>query len=151
MHSSTWLTLICLFTAISACNDSFRRSGKDCFIPKYYQGKKMMEMVRLNGLEDYESLPMTKWQIKQPAEDDNSRAEAMECGGLDIMFVPGVAFTDGGKRLGHGMGYYDSYLTKISTTVRRPHVAALAFNEQVVADVPVGENDFIIDRVIKSG
>ena len=29
-----------------------------------------MEMVKLHNLEDYWSLPMTKWNIKQPSADE---------------------------------------------------------------------------------
>lgn len=38
-----------------------------------------MEMVKLNNWEDYESLPLTKWNIKQPKVSDN-RENAMETG-----------------------------------------------------------------------
>lgn len=36
-------------------------------------------MVKLNDLQDYESLPMTKWKIKQPSVDDD-RENAMDTG-----------------------------------------------------------------------
>lgn len=36
-------------------------------------------MVKLNDLKDYESLPMTKWKIKQPSVDDG-RENVMETG-----------------------------------------------------------------------
>lgn len=52
--------------------------GKDVFVPKY-KGKTMM-MVKLHSLEDYESLPLTKWNIKQPA--DNNREDAIATGKL---------------------------------------------------------------------
>ena len=56
-------------------------------------------------------MPTTKWNIKQPSDDD-IREEALENGGLDLMLVPGMAFTEDGKRLGRGKGYYDTYLAK---------------------------------------
>ena len=43
-------------------------SGKECFIPHYIGDR--MKMVRLYSLEDYNSLPFTKWKIKQPADND---------------------------------------------------------------------------------
>lgn len=48
-----------------------------------------MEMVKLNDMKDYESLPMTKWKIKQPNVDDD-RENAMEngkCHKVTIFFI----------------------------------------------------------------
>lgn len=38
-----------------------------------------MEMVKLISLEDYESLPLTKWNIKQPSLTEY-RENALETG-----------------------------------------------------------------------
>ncbi|WP_251547946.1 5-formyltetrahydrofolate cyclo-ligase [Limosilactobacillus caecicola] len=64
---------------------------------------------------------------------------------IDLMVVPGVAFTPAGKRLGFGGGYYDRYLADYGG----PKVA-LAFNTQVADDDewPVDEHDIPVDRVI---
>ena len=56
-------------------------TGKECFIPKYVGPK--MDMVRLKDWSDYDSLPVTSWNIKQPA-DDELREDALETGsGMD--------------------------------------------------------------------
>ena len=52
-------------------------SGKEAFVPRY-KGKDMC-MVKLHSLEDYEKLPLTKWNIKQPAASD-ARDNALETG-----------------------------------------------------------------------
>ena len=60
-----------------------------------------------------------------------------------------MAFTLDGKRLGHGMGYYDKYLKLIGNYSRKkPFVIGLAFNEQIFHDVPTNENDFNLDMVL---
>ena len=43
-------------------------------------------MVKLYDFNDYESLPMTKWKIKQPNVDDE-RENAMENGKCHIVII----------------------------------------------------------------
>lgn len=70
-------------------------------------------------------------------------------GGLDLIIVPGVAFTRDGKRLGHGGGYYDRYLQDyVKTTGRKPHLIAIAFNEQICKEIPTSELDHQVDLVL---
>ena len=73
-------------------------SGKVCYIPRYEEGGNRMEMVRLRDLQDYESLPRTRWNIKQP-DMREEREEALESeAGLDLILVPGLAFSRSGGR-----------------------------------------------------
>ncbi|XP_044066211.1 5,10-methenyltetrahydrofolate synthetase (5-formyltetrahydrofolate cyclo-ligase) isoform X3 [Siniperca chuatsi] len=51
--------------------------GKSCFIPRYESSSSHMDMLKLDSLQDMETLPLTSWNIRQPAEDDNSREEAL--------------------------------------------------------------------------
>lgn len=53
-------------------------SNKEAFVPKY-KGKNMI-MVKLQSMEDYDNLPLTKWNIKQPAADDYDRDDAQNTG-----------------------------------------------------------------------
>uniref|UniRef100_F6YZ79 5-formyltetrahydrofolate cyclo-ligase n=1 Tax=Ciona intestinalis TaxID=7719 RepID=F6YZ79_CIOIN len=120
-------------------------SNKAVFIPKYVGDN--MDMVRLHSMEDYEALPETKWFIKQPLDGDNTRENAIETGGLDLILVPGVAFTKAGGRMGHGKGYYDTYIEKISI-VKKPKLVGLAFNVQMLDEIPLSEHDQPLDDVI---
>lgn len=73
--------------------------NKLCFVPRYstyrplhvaishlgraqifcrYHGE-VMEMVKLDSMEDYERLPLTKWNIKQPNVNER-RDNALETG-----------------------------------------------------------------------
>lgn len=54
-----------------------------------------------------------------------------------------------GKRLGHGMGYYDKYL-KIcfQKQARRPYLVAVGFKEQIQEDIPTNEDDMLVDIVL---
>lgn len=63
---------------------------------------------------------------------------------IDILVVPGVAFTSGGKRLGYGGGYYDRFLP-LCTHAR---ILALAFPWQMVPDLPTEAHDLPIPQII---
>lgn len=80
--------------------------------------------------------------------------------------MPGVAFTRNGGRIGHGMGYYDKFLTQMFTvnshryddTLRRNVDAkliakktillGLAFREQIFDEIPIDPWDVLLDEII---
>ncbi len=39
-----------------------------------------MDMLRLRDMEDVKTLPLTSWNIQQPADDDSDREEALATG-----------------------------------------------------------------------
>lgn len=86
-------------------------------------------------------------------------------GGLDLILMPGVAFTQNGGRCGHGMGYYDKFLQEHFN--KNPHrqrdpsqsieqkltqketvLLGLALNEQIVDEVPLDATDVLLDGVV---
>ena len=70
-------------------------------------------------------------------------------GGLDLIIVPGLAFTADGKRMGRGKGYYDTYLKRCLSSQNKPPVTvALAFSPQIVESVPTNEHDVNVDLVL---
>jgi len=64
---------------------------------------------------------------------------------LDLMVLPGVGFDRHGHRLGYGRGYYDRLL---GHAPRRPLLAGLAFEEQVVERLPRDPHDVCIDLLV---
>lgn len=72
--------------------------------------------------------------------------------GIDLFIVPGVAFTRSGNRLGHGMGYYDKYLTQHAEKYshKKITIMALALNEQIVdvEDLPMDDHDVRLNYVV---
>ncbi len=63
---------------------------------------------------------------------------------LDLVVVPGVAFTRGGARLGRGRGYYDRYL---SLPGLRAFCVGVCFAHQLVDALPVEPHDRAMDAV----
>lgn len=105
-------------------------------------------MVKLHSMDDWETLPFTKWHIKQPSLKDK-RESVLETGNIDLIVMPGVAFTKDGLRMGHGGGYYDRYLQSLKEMKGQPvPTVAVAFKQQIVDDLPIEETDVPIDRVI---
>ncbi|XP_068427835.1 5-formyltetrahydrofolate cyclo-ligase [Clinocottus analis] len=130
--------------------DVFRR-GKSCFIPRYERNGHM-DMLRMRSLQDMRALPRTDWSIQQPAEEDQSREEALDGGGLDLILMPGLGFDRLGRRLGRGKGFYDGYLQRCSALPgAKPYTIALAFSQQLCAEIPVDHNDVLIDEVLYEG
>jgi 5-formyltetrahydrofolate cyclo-ligase len=72
-------------------------------------------------------------------------------GSLDLVVVPGLAFTLEGHRLGRGKGYYDVFLDKCRKIQGTPPLTVgLAFSQQVVPYVPTDKDDICVDRVLYS-
>ena len=57
---------------------------------------------------------------------------------VDLIIVPGLAFDPTGFRLGRGGGYYDRLLSHVATSV---FTVGLAYEMQIVPEIPRGEND----------
>ncbi|KAM3876863.1 5-formyltetrahydrofolate cyclo-ligase [Diretmus argenteus] len=125
------------------------KCGKTCFIPKYQTSSNHMDMLKMNSLQDMEALPLTSWNIRQPADDDNAREEALATGGLDLILMPGLGFDRSGNRLGRGKGFYDTYLERcMKHPGGKPYTIALAYKEQLCQEIPVDDNDVLIDEVL---
>ncbi|HHW48021.1 MAG TPA: 5-formyltetrahydrofolate cyclo-ligase [Clostridiaceae bacterium] len=64
---------------------------------------------------------------------------------IDIVLVPGVAFSEGRYRIGYGAGYYDRFLKKVRTDCIK---IGIAFEFQVLKSIPVEEHDVPLDMII---
>jgi 5-formyltetrahydrofolate cyclo-ligase len=64
---------------------------------------------------------------------------------LDVVVTPGVAFDASGHRVGYGGGFYDRFLLRTGPSVSR---IALAYDLQVVDDLPAGGFDLPVDVVV---
>lgn len=63
------------------------KQGKSCFIPRYETNSNHMDMLKLHSLNDIETLPLTSWDIRQPAENDSSREEALATGSQQKYYI----------------------------------------------------------------
>ena len=77
------------------------KEGKKVLIPKTYP-KGRMEFV----VYDPQQLAKTSFGLLEPQGD----LEVVKPSQIDLIHVPGLAFTTEGYRIGYGGGYYDRYL-----------------------------------------
>jgi 5-formyltetrahydrofolate cyclo-ligase len=77
--------------------------------------------------------------IREP----NTYCSRLTSNRVDLILVPGVAFDPAGHRLGRGKAYYDRLLAVIGGGR-----CGVAFDQQVVPEVPVEEHDARMDYVL---
>lgn len=63
---------------------------------------------------------------------------------IDLVIVPGVAFTAAGARLGRGRGYYDRYLCGEGV---RAVKLGVCYRHQLVGELPVEPHDIFMDYI----
>lgn len=116
-------------------------SGKRIVVP-YCVGRELA----LFHLRSFTELEPGAFGILEPAtylRDEASRRVLPQ--DLDLVLVPGVAFDLQANRLGYGQGFYDRLLETI-----RPGTAriAVAFDSQIVPQIPVASHDIPMTQVL---
>lgn len=96
-------------------------------------------MLTWHWVDDPSSLVAGAFGLREPA----SGAPVATIAGLDALIVPGIAFDASCNRLGYGGGYYDTLLA----THQAPAIG-IAFDEQLVDEVPHDERDRPVDVVV---
>lgn len=131
---------ICTLDVIEHCFSL----GKKVFLPRC-DGLNMT-FLQLDNMAAVHSLqPRGKYSLLEPT----SGLDVLQSGNLDLILVPGVAFTQGGKRLGRGAGYYDKFLSQyLKTHGCTPYLIGLAFKQQIVDDLPQDDHDWWLNEVL---
>ena len=117
--------------------DYARAIHKDCFLPVMSPGKeKRLHFVSYHGEMLCANNPFA---IPQPASHD----ACVTPEGLDLVFMPLVAFDSAGGRLGMGAGFYDRTFAFMQAPCPHgfprkpePHLIGLAYAFQRVAALP---------------
>jgi 5-formyltetrahydrofolate cyclo-ligase len=116
--------------------------GKKIIVP-WCNAQGELELFWLQSMDD---LSVGMYKILEPKPELRGLPERqVPVASLDLVMVPGVAFTREGARMGHGKGYYDKLLEHA-----RPDapLVALAFECQLFADIPTQEHDIFMDKII---
>lgn len=111
--------------------------GKKVVVPKCYPKDKKMIFYHLTEFSQLESV---YFGLLEPKEDSSNAVEASQ---IDLMIVPGLAYTKEGYRIGFGGGYYDRYLENYTGKT-----LILAFENQIIPQMVVEEHDIPISKII---
>ncbi len=80
--------------------------------------------------------------ILEPQGTDEMRVSD---GGMGIVIIaPGMAFTQTGKRLGRGRGFYDKAFSSLPQARR----IGICYECQIVDEIPTEEHDIMMDGVV---
>lgn len=114
--------------------EDLRRQGKTIVLPKILPGKKM-EVVSMGPRQD---LVPGEMGILVP------RSSQPFTSSIDICLTPGLGFSAQGNRLGFGRGYYDKWLSTHEVVCK----IGLAYDCQVLDEIPVDEFDVPMDMIV---
>ncbi|WP_234396914.1 5-formyltetrahydrofolate cyclo-ligase [Bacillus massiliglaciei] len=112
------------------------KEGKEVAVPKCFPQHRSMEFKRIHSFAELEQVYSG---LLEPV-DGTVKAEKDE---IDLLIVPGLAFTVDGYRLGFGGGYYDRFLTGFNAST-----AALAFDLQLVDQLPLESHDIPVNHIL---
>ena len=114
--------------------------NKIVVLPVYNTENFEMELKKVDNLE--KDLNPGPRNILQP---DESRCKVVPIDKIDIAIIPAVALDEKGGRIGSGKGYYDRLIPRLAITTRK---VALAFEEQIIPQVPIESHDKHVDIII---
>lgn len=125
--------------------------GKKVYLPKCNafatstRKKHHLLMLQLKSFEEVLNLqPQGKYKLLEPTQGK----DILEEGDLDLIVVPGVAFSEDGSRIGHGAGYYDEFLNVYTKTYAKPYLVGIGLKEQLVGEITLEDHDWKVDVVI---
>ena len=115
-----------------------KRVALPCVVP---QTRALVAYAIRDRARDLEPGP---YGVLQPRQQTAARVPLET---IDLVLVPGVGFDTAGRRLGHGLGYYDRLLPQLPQDTPR---IGLAFACQLVEQIPVTADDVPVHTVVSA-
>lgn len=115
--------------------------GKRVLLPRVNRASKHLDIYKVQDLQ--QDVAPGAWGIREPVVDRCIKEEAL--GTVDLILLPGVAFTREGARLGYGGGYYDKLLAQMP---HQPTLVAGTFGLQVVQEIPLEHTDRNVEWLV---
>jgi len=117
--------------------EDIRASGKKVCYPKV-----IGENLSLILVSDPAELVNSRWQLREPVMREPN-LQALEK--IDLLLVPGLAFSPDGHRMGRGGGFYDRLLARESL---KAHKLGVCFDMQICPELPVESHDIAMDSIV---
>jgi 5-formyltetrahydrofolate cyclo-ligase len=114
--------------------------NKTVVLPAFDIEKHEIELMKVDNLK-----ADLKTRFRGIKEPNRRLCKVVPIEYIDIAFIPGIAFDEKGGRIGSGEGYYDRLIPKLPNTTRK---VSLAFEDQIVQQVPMESHDRYIDILI---
>ncbi|MBO7426192.1 MAG: 5-formyltetrahydrofolate cyclo-ligase [Clostridiales bacterium] len=122
-----------------AITEHFVKAGKTICFPRVKGDT--MDFYEIKDLDADFSLG--SYDIPEPKND----MRKVYPNDIDLIFVPAVAYTQDGARLGQGGGYYDRYLNQYGAG-KKPVTVGICYDFQVYSALPVESHDYMVDYVL---
>ena len=113
------------------------QEGKRVAAPKCDRLSRTMTFREIRSWDDLEKVYMN---LREPIP---ARTKEISADEIELLIMPGIAFTEKGDRLGYGGGYYDRFLPHYSG-----HTIALAYSAQLVPSIPMDEHDKRVQKIV---
>lgn len=117
--------------------EKFWKLNKNVFVPITNSCCDCLSFTKINSFSE---LVLDSRGILEPKEKTFVSSEE-----IDLFIVPGIAFDFNGNRLGFGKGFYDKFFSKNLIQSKK---IALAFEFQVLEELPCEEHDVKIDIIV---
>ena len=143
LQSEAWQQAAAVFVYVSMWDEpdtyallqSALESGKAVYVPRCYPGR-LMKAVRIYSLDELQSGTMG---IPEPVSDK----ETAGINGFSLALIPCVSAWKDGRRMGHGVGYYDRFLVD-----RRCKKVCLCYESLLSDQIPMDAHDIPMDAVV---
>ncbi|EOR21697.1 MAG: 5-formyltetrahydrofolate cyclo-ligase [Niallia nealsonii] len=111
--------------------------GKKVSIPKCDPATRQMTFRQLEHFNQLESVYSS---LFEPIVEETEQTDPAQ---IDLLLVPGLAYSPKGYRLGFGGGYYDRFLQNY-----KGKTISLAFSMQLQKEIPKENHDLAVQKII---
>ncbi|MHC4948760.1 MAG: 5-formyltetrahydrofolate cyclo-ligase [Planctomycetota bacterium] len=115
------------------------RAGKSVCVPKVDWERRDMSAVEITTFDDH-VMDTDRHGLRTPRD-----GRIVVPTTIDLIVVPALAYSLHGHRLGRGGGYYDRFLPRLR---RGATTVGIAFDEQIVDQIPMDQRDRPVDVVV---